>query len=240
MISEREPDPRTGSISSATALSARGGWSPAAEGSAAPTTLLLLRHGETTLTPQKRFSGSGGTDPELSEVGRRQAARAAESTLLATAGVDVVVCSPLRRCRQTAAVVARGLGLELVIDDGLREADFGQWEGLTYEEVRSRFPEDLQAWHGSADVAPTGSAESFAEVAERIARTRDELLSRYQGKLVLAVTHVTPIKALIQLALNAPAEAVHAMELSPASFSSVTYTGTTSSMRLYNDVSHLR
>ncbi|WP_084725615.1 histidine phosphatase family protein [Streptacidiphilus melanogenes] len=204
------------------------------------TILLLLRHGETALTPERRFSGVGGADPGLSEVGRSQAARAAGSTLLVAAGVEAVVCSPLRRCRQTAAVVARRLGLEVVVEEGLREADFGDWDGLTSAEVQERFPEDLRAWRASARVAPTGSAESFAEVARRVDAFKDVLLSRYRGQRVLAVTHVGVVKALVQLALRAPAEAVHAMELSPAAFSCVAYAGSTPSLRLYNDTAHLR
>ncbi|MFF1418444.1 histidine phosphatase family protein [Streptomyces sp. NPDC058280] len=238
MISETNPE-RSAADTAAHSLSSGSGWAPTAPRSAS-TTLLALRHGETALTPEKRFSGSGGTDPELSERGRWQADRAAASTLLAGAGIDAVVCSPLRRCRQTAAAVARRFGLDPVVEDGLREADFGDWEELTYEEVRARFPQDLQAWHASPRTAPTGSTESFADVARRIAEARDRLLSRYQGRTVLAVTHVTPVKALIQLALNAPGEALFAMELSPASFSGVTYTGEKASMRLYNDTSHLR
>ncbi|MFE3515210.1 histidine phosphatase family protein [Streptomyces sp. NPDC059166] len=200
----------------------------------------MLRHGETVLTPEKRFSGSGGADPGLSDVGRWQADRAAAATLLEGAGVDVVLCSPLRRCRETAAAVSRCLGLEPVIEEGLREADFGDWEGLTYEEVESRFPDDLAAWHASARTPPTGSSESFADVAGRLARVKEDLVSRYGGRTVLAVSHVTPIKVLIQTALGAPGESLFAMELSPASFSGLSCTGSKASMRVFNDTSHLR
>ncbi|MFE7813375.1 histidine phosphatase family protein [Streptomyces sp. NPDC057433] len=221
-------------------LSGGSGWASPGESAEPRTTLLMLRHGETGLTPEKRFSGSGGTDPELSDVGRWQADRAAGATLLAGAGVEAVVCSPLRRCRETAAVVARRLGLDPVVEDGLREADFGDGEGLTYDEVRSRFPEDLAAWHASAGTAPTGSTESFADVARRMAGVRDDLISRYRGRTILVVSHVTPIKVLIQLALGAPGASLFAMELAPASFSGVSCVGVKSSMRVFNDTSHLR
>ncbi|MEV6263592.1 histidine phosphatase family protein [Streptomyces sp. NPDC051784] len=200
----------------------------------------MLRHGETVLTPEKRFSGSGGTDPGLSDVGRGQARRAAQATLLEEAGVEVVVCSPLRRCRETAEVVARRLGLEVVVEDGLREADFGDWEGLTYDEVRSRFPGDLAAWHASAGTAPTGSAESFDDVALRMSQVKGDLLARYGGRSILMVSHVTPIKVLIQTALGAPGESLFAMELSPASYSGLSCAGAAASMRVFNDTSHLR
>ncbi|BCK71599.1 hypothetical protein Srufu_055520 [Streptomyces libani subsp. rufus] len=205
-----------------------------------PATFVLLRHGETALTPEKRFSGSGGTDPELSAAGRRQA-EAAATALAARGSVQAVVSSPLRRCRETAQAVAARLGLEVRIEEGLRETDFGAWEGLTFAEVRERFPEDLDAWLGSAKVAPTGGGESFATVARRVAVARDKLLARYAGKTVLLVTHVTPVKTLVRLALGAPPESLFRMELSAASLSAVAYfSDGNASVRLLNDTSHLR
>ncbi|MFE1176531.1 bifunctional RNase H/acid phosphatase [Streptomyces sp. NPDC058773] len=205
-----------------------------------PATFVLLRHGETALTPEKRFSGSGGTDPELSAAGRRQAEVTA-AALAARGTVQAVVSSPLRRCRETAEAVAVRLGLEVRIEEGLRETDFGAWEGLTFAEVRERFPEDLDAWLGSARVAPTGGGESFAAVARRVAVVRDKLLARYAGKTVLLVTHVTPVKTLVRLALGAPPESLFRMELSAASLSAVAYfSDGNASVRLLNDTSHLR
>ncbi|MDX6363938.1 MAG: ribonuclease / adenosylcobalamin/alpha-ribazole phosphatase, partial [Streptomyces sp.] len=101
----------------------------------APATFVLLRHGETPLTPQKRFSGSGGSDPALSDIGREQAGRVA-SALAARGTIRAIVSSPLARCRQTAGIVAARLGLDVVVEDGLRETDFGAWEGLTFGEAR--------------------------------------------------------------------------------------------------------
>ncbi|MFJ9318890.1 bifunctional RNase H/acid phosphatase [Streptomyces globisporus] len=215
------------------------GWG-AAPDLGAPATLVLLRHGETALTPEKRFSGSGGTDPELSAVGRGQAERAAEH-FAALGTVQEIVSSPLRRCRETAAAVAARLGLDVRTDESLRETDFGAWEGLTFGEVRERYGDDLTAWLASPDTAPTGGGESFAEVAERIAAARDRLVARYAGRTVLLVTHVTPIKTFVRLALGAPPEALFRMELSAASISTVAYYGDgNASVRLLNDTSHLR
>ncbi|MFJ3324655.1 bifunctional RNase H/acid phosphatase [Streptomyces griseus] len=215
------------------------GWG-AAPDLGAPATLVLLRHGETALTPEKRFSGSGGTDPELSATGRGQAERAAEH-VAALGTVQDIVSSPLRRCRETAAAVAARLGLDVRIDEGLRETDFGAWEGLTFTEVRERYGDDLTAWLASPDTAPTGGGESFTEVTERVAAARDRIVARYAGRTVLLVTHVTPIKTLVRLALGAPPESLFRMELSAASISTVAYYGDgNASVRLLNDTSHLR
>lgn len=129
----------------------------------------------------------------------------------------------------------------MILEEGLREADFGAWEGLTYAEVRERYPDDLDAWLASPKAAPTGGGESFATVARRVAATRDKLLARCQGRTVLLVTHVTPVKTLVRLALGAPPESLFRMELSPASMSAVAYYADgNASLRLLNDTSHLR
>ncbi|MFE9094234.1 bifunctional RNase H/acid phosphatase [Streptomyces sp. NPDC007264] len=205
----------------------------------APTTFVLLRHGETPLTPLKRFSGSDGSDPALSDTGRRQAELVA-AALAARGTVQAVVSSPLARCRETAGVVAARLGLEVGVEDGLRETGFGAWEGLTFAEVRERYPDDMDAWLADPEAAPTGG-ESFAAVARRVSAARDDLIASHAGRTVLLVSHVTPIKTLVRLALGAPQEALFRMELSAASLTAVAYYADgNASLRLLNDTSHLR
>ncbi|MEU6281423.1 bifunctional RNase H/acid phosphatase [Streptomyces sp. NPDC047028] len=215
------------------------GWSKAPD-LGAPTTLVLLRHGETPLTPQKRFSGSGGTNPSLSDAGRDQAHRSA-TALAARGTIQAVVASPLARTQETARIVAARLGLDVETDEGLRETDFGAWEGLTFGEVHTRHPDDLTAWLADPEAHPTGGGESFAETAVRIAAARDRLIAAHAGRTVLLVTHVTPVKTLIQLALGAPLKSLFRMELSAASLSAVAYYADgNASVRLFNDTSHLR
>ncbi|MEU3786631.1 bifunctional RNase H/acid phosphatase [Streptomyces sp900129855] len=215
------------------------GWG-AAPDLGAPATFVLLRHGETPLTPQKRFSGSGGTNPSLSDVGREQAERAA-AALARRGTIQHILASPLARTRETAGAVAARLGLEVTVEDGLIETDFGAWEGLTFGEVRERYPDDLNAWLADPEAEPTGGGESFAATATRLAATRDKLVAAYAGRTVLLVTHVTPIKTFVRLALGAPPESLFRMELSAASLSAVAYYADgNASVRLLNDTSHLR
>ncbi|MER6283693.1 bifunctional RNase H/acid phosphatase [Streptomyces sviceus] len=244
--SVRQPSPAADAVTDAKAEADRRaakavaspGWAPADMG--APATFVLLRHGETPLTPQKRFSGSGGTDPSLSDIGREQARRAAEA--LAERGtIQHILASPLARTRQTAQAVADRLGIEVTVEDGLIETDFGAWEGLTFGEVRERYPDDLTTWLSDPEAQPTGGGESFAATATRIAATRDKLVAAYAGRTVLLVTHVTPIKTFVRLALGAPPESLFRMELSAASMSVVAYYADgNASVRLLNDTSHLR
>jgi probable phosphoglycerate mutase len=214
------------------------GWS-SASGAAETADVLLLRHGATPLTPQKRFSGVGSGNLELSASGRDQAQRAAKSTLMRGARLVEILCSPLRRCTETAEILAAELELQVRVETDLREMDFGEWEGLTYAEVEQLHPNDLAEWRRSAAVAPTGSSETFSGVLDRMGTLAEHLATRYAGESVLAVTHVTPIKALVVQALDAPPSALFRMELSSASFSRIAYTGSEASVRLFNATSHL-
>jgi probable phosphoglycerate mutase len=208
-------------------------------GLGAATTFLLLRHGATAHTAEKRFSGSGGADPELSPEGEAQA-RAAAAAVASRGPVDAVVSSPLRRARQTADLVAAELGLPVREVETLRECAFGEWEGLTFAEVQERWPDELTAWLADTSVAPP-RGESFDAVAARVRRARDQLLARHPGRTVLAVSHVTPIKLLVREALTAPLSALYRMELSPASLTEIDwYAGGAASLRQFNDDAHLR
>ncbi|MEZ0115469.1 broad specificity phosphatase PhoE/ribonuclease HI [Catenulispora sp. EB89] len=210
-------------------------WTPAPD-MGPPTTLLLLRHGATPLTAERRFSGVG--DPELADTGRHQVAAVARR-LAARGGVDAIVSSPLRRTVQTAQAAADALGLSVEIDPGFRETDFGLWDGHSFAEVRERWPAEHRAWLASTAVAPPGG-ESFDDVTVRVLAARDALLERHARRTVLVVSHVTPIKTLIRDALGAPPESLYAMELSAASLSVVTcYSDGRALMRLFNDTAHL-
>jgi broad specificity phosphatase PhoE/ribonuclease HI len=208
------------------------GWSAPS----GPTTVaMLLRHGETPLSVEKRFSGA--TDIALTERGEAQAAAAARR--LATAGIDAVVSSPLRRTQQTAATVAQLLGLDVTVDDGFQETNFGEWEGSTFSELSKTSPAELRAWLDDPRVAPPGG-ESMASTALRVAAARERVVAAYPGKTVLVVSHVTPIKLLLRDALDAPMNAIYRLQLDLTSLSVVDWHAEGPSVvRLVNDTSHL-
>jgi ribonuclease H / adenosylcobalamin/alpha-ribazole phosphatase len=189
-----------------------------------PTTLLLVRHGETAFTARRLFSGAGGSDPELTEIGRWQAERAA-NVLAVRGDIAAVVASPLRRARQTAGVIADRLKCDTkIVESGFTECAFGDWDGLTFAEVRERWPVELEMWLSSTSVAPPGG-ESFDTLTERVRVARDRLLAQFAGRTVVVATHVTPVKVLVRLALEAPPHALFRMELMPASLTEVQYYG---------------
>jgi len=209
------------------------GWSAP---TGTPATLLLVRHGETPLSAEKRFSGRG--DASLTDRGLEQA-RAVAARLSSYRDVAAVVSSPLRRAMQTASVVAAELGLDVVAEEGLMETDFGSWEGATFAEVRTRWPKEMQAWLDDPAVAPPGG-ESFVATFARVTAARERLLRSYDGDRVVVVSHVTPIKAIVREALGAPAQALYRMHLDPASLTTVDwYADGPAVVRGLNDVSHL-
>jgi probable phosphoglycerate mutase len=200
-----------------------------------PTRTLLLRHGETSLSAEKRFAGVG--EIPLTETGVLQAKAVAKA--LAGRSIDAIVSSPLGRARRTAQEVADVLDLPVRTEDGFRETDFGDWEGYTFAEVRERWPAELDAWLADPSVAPP-HGESFADVARRVNTARDKLLVRFRQQTVLIVTHVTPIKLLVRSALEAPPSSLYRMFLEVSSVSEIDwYADGPAVLRRFNDTHHL-
>jgi probable phosphoglycerate mutase len=209
------------------------GWTGAR---GAPTRLLLLRHGQTALSVQRRYSGRG--NPELTELGRQQA-QAAARYLAERGGIAAVVCSPLQRAYDTAAAAAKALGLDVTVDDDLIETDFGAWEGLTFTEAAERDPELHTRWLRDTSTEPPGG-ESFDAALERVFQARERILATYQGATVLVVSHVTPIKMLLRLALDAGPGILYKLHLDLASLSIAEfYSDGASSVRLVNQTGYL-
>ena len=208
------------------------GWSP---DDASVTTLLLVRHGVTEHTLDKRFSsGLGGSNPGLNDEGRAQVRATADWLTPLAEGIDVVIASPVRRTHESAEILGARLGRPVLTEDGLAEMEFGAWDGLTFAEIQERYPDELDAWLGSLDQAP-GGGESFRVVEKRVLASLERLLSEYAGRTVLAVSHVTPIKVLVAHALGAPLEAVFRMELAPASVTVLSFFADGhASLRMFN------
>ncbi|MEV0467969.1 bifunctional RNase H/acid phosphatase [Nocardia tengchongensis] len=201
-----------------------------------PTRLLLLRHGQTELSVQRRYSGRG--NPPLTELGREQAAKAA-AMLARKGGIEAIVCSPLSRARETAAAAGQALGLPVRELPGLTETDFGAWEGMTFQEARDHDPELHARWLGDPSL-PAPGGESFDQVRERVEAVRRDLVAMYPGANVLVVSHVTPIKTLLQLALGVGPSLLYRLHLDLASLSVAEfYSDGGSSVRLVNDTSYL-
>jgi probable phosphoglycerate mutase len=212
------------------------GWAPVA---GTPTTVVLVRHGVTKHTTEKRLSGGlASTNPGLSEEGRSEVRATAEWLAPLADQISAVVASPVRRTMESAEILAEVLGHQVEVEPGFAEMEFGIWDGLTIDEVAQEHHADLDAWLGSLDVAP-GGGESFRVVEARVLDGLQRLVDAHPGQTVVVVSHVTPIKTLVAHALGAPLESVFRMELAPASVTVVSWfrggqEGPMASMRLFN------
>ena len=214
---------------------AAGAWT--GRGAATPTRVLLLRHGQSPLSVDRRYSGRG--NPSLTAVGQAQAEAAAGSVAARYPVAGVVVSSPLDRARSTAAPVAELLGVAVEVDEGFTETDFGGWEGLTFREAAERDPELHRAWLGDTAVAPPGG-ESFDVVGTRVSAALRGLVERHAGSTVVLVSHVTPIKTILRIALDTGPSLLYRLHLDLACLSVVDFWDDGgASVRLVNDTSYL-
>ena len=173
--------------------------------------IVFVRHGETPPNRAGLLLGQG--DPALTDAGRRQADQLA-SRLHALAP-DLVVSSPLERARDTAAPIAKVAGCAVDVDQRLIEIDYGEWDGQPFADLA---PDVVRRWRGDADFAPPGG-ESLRVVGGRIAGFCDEWLR--PEHVVVAVSHVSPIKAAVCWALGVGDELAWRMRLDVASITRI-------------------
>jgi len=203
-----------------------------------PTTLLLARHGATAYSLDKRFSGSGGVDLPLIELGQQQGEALARE-IARRGDATRIVTSPLLRARQTAELIAAETGLPVEIEELFTECSFGEWDGHTFAEVREQWPEEMADWLASTSVAPPGG-ESFDSCQGRVRQGLRGLLDRYPGEMIVLVAHVTPIKLLVTDAVGAPVDSIYRMELPPCSISKLAwFPDGNSSMFSFAEAAHL-
>jgi len=183
-----------------------------------PTTIYLIRHGETILTPSRRFSGGNGSDPELSATGLKQAQTVAKE--IAIRKPDILIASPLIRTRQTAEAIQVETGLDIHFDDAWIECGFGEWDGLTVAEVQAKYPNEWSAWVSSPAYAPPGG-ESYNEVAARIEPVFTDLALTYPGKTIVVVAHNMVIKTIASQVMQADIESIFHIDIAPCSITSV-------------------
>lgn len=203
------------------------------------TRFVLVRHGQTEHSAQKRYSGS--SDPALTELGVKQAAAVAQA-VAALGQIDAIVASPSQRTQQSAMACAEALGIDasrIETVDGFREMDFGVFEGLTRDEARERYAEEFGAWEAAASKAPP-EGESQSSAHRRVTRARLKVQEAHEGQTVLVVTHMMPIKSVIRQALESGPDTFRHVFLDLASISVVEFYGDTGVVRCVNDVAHFR
>ena len=183
-----------------------------------PTTIYLIRHGETPLTPERRFSGSGGSNPGLTEKGREQARAVGRE--LAARQPEVLLVSPMQRTRDTAEEIGNFVEVAPIFDEDWIEASFGKWDGLTPDEVEEQFPEEFKAWVSDAWY-PQGGGEPYAAVAERAGIALNKVAAEYPGQTVAIVTHNVVVKGAVCVALQTPIDSIFHVDVAPCSITTI-------------------
>lgn len=176
--------------------------------------ILLLRHGATDWNVQGRCQGA--SDIELNETGLRQAEEAA--TALSTEAIDAVYSSNLKRARQTARLVSLPHNLAVTIEDGMRELDHGALEGLTFDEIKQRYPEFISKWRSEPAELQIPGGERLIEVARRAWDGLNRIVQRHSdGQTVVVVSHNFPILSILCRVTDTPLDRYRSFHVDPCS-----------------------
>jgi probable phosphoglycerate mutase len=200
------------------------------------TRLFLVRHGATVLSAEDRFAGS--TDVELSDEGRSQAAHLAAR--MESEGLCAVYTSPMKRTRETAAIIAASHGLEVRVREGLREIDHGRWEQMTRAEVEERFADEYASWEADPfTFAPQGGESGISVMARALPVVR-EIVLEHAGERVLVVSHKATIRLVISGVLGLDARNYRdRLDQSPCCLNILDFKDPVRArLTLLNDVSH--
>ncbi|MES3022180.1 MAG: histidine phosphatase family protein [Pseudomonadota bacterium] len=208
--------------------------------SARPTTILLIRHGETAWNAERRLQGH--IDIALNREGERQAAALAAA--LAAERIDAVVASDLQRAWQTAEAIAAHHGLPVPRDPSLRERCFGGFEGLLYAEIEQRFPREFRAWQArKVDAAmPAGQreAETFRQFYTRAVGAITALGAANRGRTLALVAHGGVLECAYRAALGLSLDTPRDFPVMNASINRFTLADGRLSLTSWGEVGHLR
>ncbi len=198
--------------------------------------LLLVRHGDTELNSAERYWGS--SDVRLGEAGIKQAERLRYR--LADEKIDAVYASDLSRARLTAEIIASEHNLEVITCAELREIDFGEFEGLTFDEVNRLYPETAKLWAERNPGLEFPGGEKLADFDKRISQFISRLEEHSAEETVLVVAHCGTLRVLLCRLLGIDLRHRWQFRLSLASLSIVETYPPGAILNLLNDVSHLR
>jgi len=195
--------------------------------------LILVRHGETIWNRDNRVQGL--SDIALTERGRKQVEHLARS--LRNEKIDVILSSPLSRARETARTINRYHGVAIELDDDLRELDVGDLDGLTFEEMRTRYREFLKQWTADPTSVTMPNGETLHELQVRAWRAIERIISGSKNAVV--VSHNFTIMAIMCKMRDMHLSKMRKTGVEVASKTCVEIDGTTKKIIVFNDISHL-
>jgi probable phosphoglycerate mutase len=199
------------------------------------TRILAVRHGETAWNVDRRLQGQ--IDISLNSLGQEQARRLAEA--LAEEPLDAIVTSDLVRARDTAQAVADRTGLPLTLDAGLRERNFGNFQGHTYDEVEKLWPEESARWRRREPDFGAQGGETLQGFYDRCVATAERLAQAHAGQTLLLVTHGGVLDCLYRAASRVELNAPRTWELANTGVNRLLHTGEGFILVGWADVQHL-
>lgn len=197
--------------------------------------LYLTRHGQTDWNIARRYQGHSNT--ELNQVGIRQAEQLA--IRLSKEPIHTIYSSDLSRALTTAKTIATFHQIEPHADARWRELSFGNWEGMTYEEMSAHSPELFDAWMKDSLNVSTPNGETHMQLAERVQAAFNELKANHKDETVLVVGHSGSMQTLLALTLGVDLSRYWQFRVSQTSLSELTVYDDSVVLNLFNDVSHL-
>jgi alpha-ribazole phosphatase/probable phosphoglycerate mutase len=174
------------------------------------TTLYLIRHGQTVGGEEKRYKGH--TDVPLSERGAEQMEGVSAYIVQAGSALTAVYCSDLSRSVKSAGIVARPHSLRPILIPSLRERNFGAWEGMSFEEVQKRYPEEFKAWIENPLAFSPVRGESTVEVKKRVIKAFHEILENHKGEHIAIVAHGGTNRVILCHVTGIPLENIFRIE----------------------------
>lgn len=198
--------------------------------------LYMVRHGQTADSRENRFSGS--SDPPLTTVGEAMAQAFAQA--YASVTWEAIYTSPMLRTRQTADALCKLTGVHANLEDGLKEIDYGEWEGLRQADVKQRWPEAFEYWADDVASRGTPGGETAFQVAARAMRVVEAIRTRHQTGNVLIVSHKATLRVITCALLGLDVRLFRERIAQPVSAVTMfVLTGTTALLTLLGDRTHL-
>ena len=200
------------------------------------TKIIVVRHGQTEWNVSQVFRGRA--DVPLNETGRKQAESLARA--LGFYKIKAIYSSPLSRAKETAEAVAKKQRLKVKVSKLLLDISYGQWQGLSHEEVRKKWPEIYQLWHQAPHQVKFPGGESLAEVRQRVEKFLGKAVLEHQSETIAAVSHRVAIKVLLCAALKIDNSYFWQLSQNTASFSVLEYENKAFSLTCLNEACHLK
>ncbi len=200
------------------------------------TILLLARHGEVEGINPPVFRGR--LDLHLTETGIHQA-RALAKAIAQVRGVQALFSSPARRCVDTTAFIGKALDCPVQTLPALQDIDFGTWQGLAYEEVQARWPQQWQRWCNTPQLASIPQAETLQEALARISGAMRELLARHHDQTLVVVAHDSINRILLCHLLDISLSHYHSLQQDPCCINRLQIDHDRTTLLSLNETGHL-